>query len=239
MKEYLIYCYISPSNKRYIGQTCESLKNRAGKNGIRYKDCSAFWRAIEKYGWEYFQEHSEVLAIAQSHEEADVLEKYYINYYHTTKKEYGYNILIGGYEGFGSLNECPVVGVNLDSQTVRIFNSYSEAARQIGVLESVISEIVRKTGRYTTTHHWTFLSLDEYEKMSDKDKKNLLHTKIMKKPKLSKRVKCVTTGEIFSSITEAAIKKNCSRTHISSVCNGIRASCGKDTDGTPLRWSYI
>lgn len=215
------------------------MKQRAGKDGIRYKGCTAFWRAIEKYGWEYFQKHSEILAVAKSHKEADKLEKYFIDYYHTTEKQHGYNILSGGYDGFGILHSCQVVGVNLDNKSIHFFDSYSEAARQIGVLESVISEIVRKTGRYITTHHWTFLSLEEYENMSDEDKEKLLSTKILKKPKLSKSVKCITTGEIFSSITEAAIEKQCSRHHISSVCRGTRKSCGTDTDGTPLCWSYI
>lgn len=33
---YKVYRYWSPSGKSYIGQTCNSLDFRAGKDGIRY-----------------------------------------------------------------------------------------------------------------------------------------------------------------------------------------------------------
>ena len=48
-KIYRIYKYVSPSNKVYIGQTCNSLKIRA-KNGKGYKECPKFYMAIKKYG---------------------------------------------------------------------------------------------------------------------------------------------------------------------------------------------
>lgn len=141
---YLIYSYISPSNKRYIGQTCESLSKRAGKNGIRYKSSPAFWKAIQKYGWAYFQKHREVLATATDREEANTLESYFIDMYNTTNKLYGYNILSGGYDGFGLTNALPIIGINLSNHSIQSFISYSEAARQLGIQEATISEIVKK-----------------------------------------------------------------------------------------------
>ena len=53
MKKYIVYAYISPSNKRYIGQTCNSLRVRAA-NGEGYKACPKFYQAIKKYGWKNF-----------------------------------------------------------------------------------------------------------------------------------------------------------------------------------------
>ena len=35
------------NNKVYIGQTCNSLKRRSGKNGKNYKSNSHFWNDIE------------------------------------------------------------------------------------------------------------------------------------------------------------------------------------------------
>ena len=49
-----IYCYTSPSNKKYIGQTIKSLKERAKNNGNGYLNCTIFFRAIQKYGFEKF-----------------------------------------------------------------------------------------------------------------------------------------------------------------------------------------
>jgi len=50
-KKYKVYKYTSPSNKVYIGQTCNSLKVRAA-NGEGYKECPKFFEAIKKYGFD-------------------------------------------------------------------------------------------------------------------------------------------------------------------------------------------
>lgn len=93
MNNYKIYMYISPSNKVYIGQTCNTLKRRAG-NGSNYKGCTFFYQAILKYGFENFT--SQILKDNLSLEEANYWEKYYIQYYDSTNREKGYNISIGG-----------------------------------------------------------------------------------------------------------------------------------------------
>ena len=41
-------------NKKYIGQTIKSLKERAKNNGNGYLNCTIFFRAIQKYGFEKF-----------------------------------------------------------------------------------------------------------------------------------------------------------------------------------------
>ena len=50
-----IYCYTSPSGKKYIGKTKTSLKERAKNNAKGYKGCPVFYNAIQKYGWENFE----------------------------------------------------------------------------------------------------------------------------------------------------------------------------------------
>lgn len=57
--------------------------------------------AIKKYGKENFSK--EIITIAMTQSEADVLEKYYIEKYDSTNPEKGYNILKGG-QGTGRLN---------------------------------------------------------------------------------------------------------------------------------------
>ena len=37
MNDYIVYMHISPNNKKYIGITCQSLKNR-WRNGEGYKN---------------------------------------------------------------------------------------------------------------------------------------------------------------------------------------------------------
>ena len=95
MRKYKIYKYINKiNNKVYIGQTCRSLRERAGCNGINYKDCIRFYRAILKYGWDSF--YCEILKDGLSQEEANYWECYYISFYESRNQDKGYNIMVGG-----------------------------------------------------------------------------------------------------------------------------------------------
>lgn len=95
MEEYKVYCYISPSGKRYIGQTKLSLSQRAGIGGKNYEGCVVFWNAILKYGWDNFT--SIVLADNLSKQQADDLEKKYIKEFNTLNIQFGYNMKEGGH----------------------------------------------------------------------------------------------------------------------------------------------
>ena len=53
------------------------------------------------------------------------------------------------------------------------------------------------------------------------------------------RVKCITTGEVFNSITEASEYYNATRNRISLCCKGKAKTTGKLPDGTKLQWEYI
>ena len=82
-----IYRYISPSNKSYIGQTINSLQQRA-KNGHNYKNSTYFYNAIQKYGFENFS--WEILGEFP----IEILSKkeiYYIQLYNTMVPN-GYNL---------------------------------------------------------------------------------------------------------------------------------------------------
>ena len=55
----------------------------------------------------------------------------------------------------------------------------------------------------------------------------------------SKKVLCVTTGEIFGSAHDASRKYNLNFSNICSCCRGSRNYCGKLNDGTKLKWEYL
>ena len=95
---YLVYCHTNLINgKQYVGITSSSIEYRAGKDGIRYKNCPVFYNAIQKYGWDNFDHR--VLAYDLTHQRACELEKYYIAQYNTQIPN-GYNLTDGGDGGF-------------------------------------------------------------------------------------------------------------------------------------------
>lgn len=94
----IIYCYTNLiNNKKYIGQTINPeqrfKQHKSSAFNERDKDYnSPLHRAFRKYGYDNFQ--YEVLAEAETIEELNGLEIYYIAHFNT--KDNGYNIESGG-----------------------------------------------------------------------------------------------------------------------------------------------
>ncbi|MCQ2771550.1 MAG: GIY-YIG nuclease family protein, partial [Clostridia bacterium] len=93
MNNYILYMHTTPSTKVYIGITCQSI-NKRWKNGKGYIGCTAFYRAIEKYGWNNI-EHK-ILFTGLSKNDACELEKEYIKKYDSSNPLKGYNLTSGG-----------------------------------------------------------------------------------------------------------------------------------------------
>lgn len=112
---YKIYMYENKiNNKKYIGQTCQTLYQRSGKNGYKYRQCPIFWLDIQKYGWENFK--CILLENNLTKEEADKKEQYYIKLYNTQNYDYGYNILKGGQSDISGENN-PFYGKHHTEET--------------------------------------------------------------------------------------------------------------------------
>ena len=90
---YTVYMHITPSDKRYIGITKQTLEQR-WKNGLGYETQIPFWRAIVKYGWSNIRH----ITIAENltRKEACTLERRLIKEYRTNNPKYGYNQTEGG-----------------------------------------------------------------------------------------------------------------------------------------------
>ena len=171
---YKVYKYTSPSNKIYIGITSKTLNERAKYNGCGYDNCTAFGRAIKKYGWENFT--SEILAQELTEDEAKRLEKYYIKLYNTTNPEKGYNISAGG-DGYLIYDEEKIVELWNNGLNIK------EIVQQIGccipVVQNALEEsgikgkerIKRSAGKYHQKKVYQFDKqgnfLNEYESVSD------------------------------------------------------------------------
>ena len=83
-----VYIHINKINgKKYIGQTIQSPIKR-WDYGRGYRNCSRFFNAIKKYGWDNF-EHK-VFECNES--DLDRIESELIAQYNTTNPQYGYNL---------------------------------------------------------------------------------------------------------------------------------------------------
>ena len=137
MEDYKIYMYTNKINgKVYTGQTRRTLKLRAGSNGVMYKSCTIFYRAIVKYGWENFE--PTILADGLSKEEANELEKYYISKYDSCNHDYGYNISNGGSEQEYAYKE--VYCYELNGKYICSYKSLSDASIATGINIGHISQ---------------------------------------------------------------------------------------------------
>lgn len=113
-KKGVVYCYTNLlNNKKYIGQTIRTLKQRHSEHiSDSYKNTTKKYNlpihnAIRKYGIENFS--LELLVIGCT--KYDILnehERYFIKKFKTNEKEFGYNIADGGKNGnstFGKTKE--------------------------------------------------------------------------------------------------------------------------------------
>lgn len=95
VEQYYVYRHVNRTNgKQYIGITKQNPAQRWGRNGVNYRECSHFWSAIQKYGWDMFDH--EIIASGLSKEDACDMEMQLISLYKTQDREYGYNTLEGG-----------------------------------------------------------------------------------------------------------------------------------------------
>lgn len=94
---YCIYTHTNKTNgKVYVGLT-SMIPEKRWRNGKRYKEGTHFRNAIDKYGWDNF-EHK-IVKENLTKDEASYWEQYYISFYNSSDRRYGYNMSSGGEHG--------------------------------------------------------------------------------------------------------------------------------------------
>lgn len=197
-KTFIVYKYtLKGTDKAYIGQTCLTIKERAGNQGHRYKHCIKFYNAIKKFGWDNFE--CEILADNLTLEEANELEDKYILQYNSI--ENGFNLNRGGRNHLWTEEQRQQMRErNLGEKNPNYGKPRSEETkRKIGEANK-ISQLGKKHSQETK------------EKMSQVHKKYI-------------PIKCIETGIIYNCPSDAAVgigKKPSSAGHITEVCKGKR-----------------
>lgn len=202
-KKFKVYKYTLKNDGRvYIGQTCCSLKERAGSNGYRYKGSQKFYYAIQKYGWENFV--PEIIADNLTVEQANKIQTEKILEYNSI--EQGFNLAYGGN------NRIPTEETKLKQSLTK----RGQKNNRYGVKLS--EQTKRKIGQANSIaqlgkHH----SEETKKKMSESHKQEIY-------------IQCIETGEIFHGPTQAARAKgkaNSQGGHITQCCKGKRLTAFK------------
>lgn len=269
MKKYIIYKHTSPSDKVYIGITCQSVERR-WRDGKGYELQKYFYRAIEKYGWDNFKH--EILYENLEERQAKVLEMSLIFYYDSTNPKLGYNLTKGGEGHFGyspteetrkKLSETHKGRTPWNKGKTDVFSEetrkkISEASKGRHLSDESKKKISEANkGSERTEEERRKISEKAKERYKNKENNPMFgkhHTEETKK-KLSeshkgknvgknngksKKIICVTTMKIFDCINMGALFYGIKNsTNISKCCKGKSKSCGKLLDGTPLVWKYI
>ena len=159
----------------YIGQTSSAdIKNDRWQNGAGYKQCTVFYRAIKKYGWDNFT-HEIIEDNIETLAQANEREHYWINYYHTWVDDpecKGYNSTAGGN--------------NLISEEVKTKISQSLLGHPVSDEAKKLYSENLKAGKGC------------YKYWQGKKRSRETIEKILKTKK-TKKVRCLETGEIYQS----------------------------------------
>lgn len=137
---YTLYCYTSPSNKKYIGVTCRELSRKSGHKRKEHvdSDTTKFANAIKKYGFKNFK--YEILTTTKDKDHASELERFYIKQFNTI--ENGYNILSGGYDGFDGIKKYSNEKIlEIIEDLKENILSYTKISKKHNVSITLISEI--------------------------------------------------------------------------------------------------
>lgn len=203
-ESFCVYMHKLRSDGRvYIGQTY-NVHQRWYAQGKKYRRCTHFWNAIQKYGWDSF-EHI-ILEDNLSKEEADYYEDYYIAIYDSMNPEHGFNLRYGGSHG------------KLSEETKKLLSKINKGRK---LPEEAIQKMSEKRkGVKLSDYHKQRISEGRKQSQRAKDAslKNVEDCK--------KKVVCVETNVVFNSVNEAAESVNVSKTCISECLHGKQHTSG-------------
>lgn len=221
-----IYIIINKINRKiYVGQTIQGFDKRY-KGGVYNATSNPHLKnSIDKYGIENFIFVKE-FDVAYSKEELDALEDMYIKIYDTINPLYGYNKKFGGANG--RLTEESLNKISGE-------NHYNYGKH----LSEETKQKIKENHADTRGEKCYWYG----KKLSEKHRANLSknHANVRGANNgHAKKVRCITTGKIFDTVTEAqryyGLK---SASNISRCCRGGRKTAGELDDGTKLEWEYV
>lgn len=241
-RDHKIYVYTNKVNgKVYVGRTCNSLRRRAGRDGGRYKNCSYFWRAIQKYGWENFE--GEIIEENLNDKEATERENFYIKKFNSADRKFGYNIQEDRKRSFSDSSRNKLCNKIVSEETrKKISKNHADVSGENNPMwgrhrtpeekarlrQASLGRIhSREACESMSRKHAGRIPWNKGKKMSEEQIKNYKNKKSYSK----KSVTCIETGEVYESVmaAERALE-------ISASC--IRRACNKGKTAKGYHWKW-
>ena len=225
MNNYIVYKHTTPSEKVYIGITSMKPEKR-WKNGKGYELCTAFNRAIQKYGWSNI-EH-EVLLSGLSKDEACAEEQRLIRLYDSTNPQKGYNLTSGG-EHYEPNDEWRS---RLSKSLKRSYAEHPEYGEHLSLIQKGRKQSPESSEKKRETMFKFYEEHPEKRKAcgnSFRGKKRGEEFSRKLGERKSKPVICVDTQKRYTSVKLASEMENVSRTGITNVLKGRAKTCGGKT----------
>lgn len=219
---YLVYKHTTPSGKVYIGITKQRVSKR-WKNGQGYEGCTAFYRAVQKYGWQNI-EH-EIIAQKLTKEDACSMEQNLIAKYKSHDPQFGYNLTHGG-EHYEPNEEWRK---RLSESNKRYYREHPEAKERVAE---------QSRGRACTEENKEYFraKMKQYYIDHPEQRERVANTfRGMKRSeefcrKLGERksvsIICIETGKHYKSLREASEDLNINRSGITQMLRGKAKTCG-------------
>ena len=224
---YTVYKHTSPSGKVYIGLTAQQVEKR-WRGGKGYKYNQAFYKAIQKYGWDNIKH--EIIAENLTAEQAQKLEIELIKKYDSRNKNKGYNICVGGdlsWFGVKHTEEAKKKmsalkkgkpssrkGIHLSEET-KLKLSLSHKGKYRG--KAIVPKPPKPQKIIFTKSHRDKISKALKEKERSAEVREHMSAAQIK---MKKAVICLETNVVYESMTAAAKFVGVTKTQIGRVCSG-------------------
>lgn len=200
-----IYKYTSPSGKSYIGQTVQSLAQRAGHSGKNYRDCPLFYQAIKKYGFQNFD--VEILAMVPQ-EELDNAEIKYIEIFNTFNN--GYNKTTGGQKNFTRKGKKVYQYNSQNGYFIREWENANEVARYFNAPLNILENCLLNKVFTQYGYCWSYLKMNKFpinERLVIPQEKSVKQYNLQ--GELLKTYKSIAEAAKINNYERSAIKRCC------------------------------
>ena len=220
------------NGKKYIGITSQKPTNRWA-NGRGYNRCPLFYAAIQKYGWDAFRH--DILFTGLTQAEAEQLEVELIAKYRTTDPEKGYNLATGGEvnAGFHRTDEfkqkvsAARTGVYAGERHSQYGKQRPEETR-----EKIRAAQVGKPKAQGTKDRMSDAAKKRWGPDNVKEREHYRQLSLGSNSAKARAVRCIETGAVYGSISEASAETGAEGTGIVRCCKGQRQTAGG------YRWEY-